>query len=145
MNVVLVGLLAWGALSFGAVYPWTYWPLAAGCAAFGLWAIVSSGPWRDPRTLGLAIALASVAGAIGLQLVPLPVRALTWLSPAVTGYFSHYEVGYQPPSFLPLTISASLTWTALGLFCALSLLLLGLVRALRTIPIESVVNGLMGL
>ena len=35
----LIACLVWGALSFGAVYPWGYWPLAATsltCASAGL-------------------------------------------------------------------------------------------------------------
>ena len=33
---LLIAALAWGALSFGAVYPWAYWPLAVACAAIGI-------------------------------------------------------------------------------------------------------------
>ena len=25
---ILIAVVAWGALAFGAVYPWAYWPLA---------------------------------------------------------------------------------------------------------------------
>ena len=46
---LVVALLVWGALSFGAVYPWGYWPLAAGAAAVGVWALARTQAWREPR------------------------------------------------------------------------------------------------
>lgn len=36
-----LSLVAWGALSFGAVYPWAFVPLFLGCAAVGTAALAS--------------------------------------------------------------------------------------------------------
>jgi hypothetical protein len=138
-------LLAWGALSFGAVYPWAYWPLAAGCAALGGWAVLSTEGWRDPRTSALGSALGLVALAMAIQIVPLPARVLAFMSPAVRSFFEHFQLGYQPPAFQTLSIAPGLTWTALGLFCALALLLVGLGRALRSVALDWLMTGMMAL
>ena len=37
--MLLVAAIAFGALAFGAVYPWAYWPLAIVCGGLGTWAI----------------------------------------------------------------------------------------------------------
>jgi O-antigen ligase len=142
---LLIALLAWGALAFGAVYPWAYWPLAAGCVTLGAWAVLKTQSWRDPRTTSLGMALGAVAAAIALQLVPLPSRAIAVVSPAQTSYFERFQFGYQPATFLPLSVSPGLTWTTLGLFVALAVLLVGLARALRRVSLSWLMNALMGL
>ena len=38
-EAVLLAILIWGALAFGAVYPWAYGPLAAAGALAGAWAL----------------------------------------------------------------------------------------------------------
>jgi O-antigen ligase len=140
-----MGLLAWGALSFGAVYPWAYWPLAAGCAAMGLWAILLTEPWRDPRTVALGLALGAVALAMVVQIVPLPASVMAFVSPAVGPFFERAQVGYQPAAFQSLSIAPAATAIALGLFAAFALLLVGLGRALRSVALEWLITGVMAL
>jgi len=140
---VLLVLLAWGALAFGAVYPWAYWPLAAGCAGLGLWAVLTTEPWRDPRTLTLAWAFAAVALAMAAQLVPLPAPLVAYVSPHLGAFFQSFQIGYQPPAFQPLSIAPAAGWTTVGLFAAFALLLVGLGRALRTVPLDGLIRGLM--
>jgi len=140
-----VALLAWGALSFGAVYPWAYWPLAAGCVALGGWAILTTEPWRDPRTTALSFALGAVALAMALQLVPMPAKLVSLLSPGLSAFFERYQLAYQPASFQSLSIVPGLTWTALGLFVSLAILLIGLTRALRLVRLDWLMHALMAL
>ncbi len=142
---ILVALLAWGALAFGAVYPWAYWPLAAGCTLLGTWAVLKSEPWRDPRSTALAVALIAIALAIVVQLIPLPSGIVGWISPARQTYFERYEFGYQAPTFQPLSISPAITLTTLALFLSFAILLVGLGRALRGVTLEWLVHALMGL
>ena len=90
---LLLATLAWGVLAFGAVYPWAYGPLAAACAGLGVWAIVRTRAWRDPRARVIMICLASVALAVALQLIPLPYDWFVRLSPATDRLVRALEVG----------------------------------------------------
>src|SRR5262249_7385490 len=70
-----VVMVAWGALSFGAVYPWGYWPLIIGCALIGSLELavirpVSPDWWRLPA------ALVAIAAVVALQLVPIAAPRL---------------------------------------------------------------------
>jgi hypothetical protein len=140
----LVGALAWGALSFGAVYPWAYWPLAGVCAGLGLSAILSTRAWQDPRLRRLGFALLAVAVAIGAQLVALPYSMLARLSPGVDQFLREYQLSYHPAALHPLSLTPESTWTALALFAAFSLLLVGLTAAIREMRLDWLMNQMMG-
>ncbi|MGH9175201.1 MAG: O-antigen ligase family protein [Vicinamibacterales bacterium] len=142
---LLIAALAWGALSFGAVYPWAYWPLAVACAAVGIQAAIVSRAWQDPRARALGIALGAVALAIGLQLVTLPYSLLGRLSPAVDRFLRDYEIAYHPASVHALSIAPMSTLVVLGLFVAFALLLIGLSTGLRYMSLEWLVTQVMGL
>src|SRR5436309_4536854 len=76
--------VAWGALAFGGVYPWAYWPLALVCAVagvLGLSATTAASP-AVPRTLSISLAL--LGTAVLLQLVPLPLPALSFITRAAS-------------------------------------------------------------
>lgn len=142
---LLMAMLAWGALSFGAVLPWAYWPLAIMAAALGVWGAVVSAAWTDPRTRRLSAALALVAAAIVAQLLPLPHWLLRKLSPGVDRFFEMYRIGYVPDRYLATSVAPVYTVITIGLYCAFALLLVGLVRMLRRLPLEWIVTQLMGL
>jgi hypothetical protein len=144
-GVLLVTTLAWGALAFGAVYPWAYWPLAISSATLGLWACVTTKAWLDPRAKTLVIALGATALAIGVQLVALPYSVLAWLSPGVDTFLRRFAVGYHPASLHPLSIDPASTAITLALFVSFALLLVGGMRAMRFIRLEWLVGQLMGL
>ncbi len=140
----LLATIAWGALAFGAVYAWAYWPMAASAAALGSWAMARTPAWRHGRTRLLFWALLGVAATIAVQLVPLPIRVLTAISPGTDRFLAQYNVAYnlQPPAWHTLSVSAPETATALVLFLALSVLLLGLVGVLSRMPLGRLVNAL---
>jgi O-antigen ligase len=142
---LLVATIAWGALAFGAVYPWAYWPLAIGAAALGLWGIMATHAWSDPRTRQLAIALTAIAAAIFVQIVPIPSHWLTVLSPSVQRFMSEFQLGYRAAGSHSLSLDPPATAVALGLFLAFALLLLGLMRTLRYVNLDSLLNQLMGI
>jgi O-antigen ligase len=142
---ILVATIAWGVLAFGAVYPWAYWPLGAMAAGLGGWAIRSSRAWRDPRVLRLAAALAAVVVAIAVQIIPLPYHVVSWLSPGLDGFLRAFELGFQPPARHTLSLAPAHTVVALFLCAALSMLLIGLTRTIRHLPLEWIVSQLMGL
>lgn len=141
----MIAALAWGVFSFGAVYPWGYWPLAAACAAVGVACILTTHPWEDPRLRKLAVACGVVALAIAVQLVALPYSLVQGLSPSFDRFFSAYAVSYHPAALHPLSIAPQSTVVALALFVALSVLLIGLIAALRVMSLEWLLNQVMGL
>ena len=142
---LVVAALAWGAVSFGAVYPWAYWPLAVVCAGLGAYAIVITRAWLEPRPRHLGIALGTVAVAITIQLVALPSGLAQTVSPAFDRFFRQYALAYHPASQHALSIAPSATLVALLLFVALALLLIGLISAMRSLSLEWLVNQVMGL
>jgi len=88
-------LVVWGALAFGAVYPWAWQPLIAGCATAGAasWLLgVRLGARAGDRPVLLALT-AVVAGAI-VQIVPLPRPVRMVVSPALEAVLVDQDLGY---------------------------------------------------
>jgi O-antigen ligase len=142
---LLIGALAWGALLFGAVYPWAYWPLAVACAAIGVQGIVFTRAWHNHRIRTLTFGLGAVALTVGVQTVDLPYAIVTSLSPNLDRFFREYSIAYQPPPFHSLSIDPGATLVALGLFIALSIFLIGLTCAIRYTSFEWLLNQIMGI
>ena len=98
--------LAWGVLSFGAVYPWAYWPARdAGGGARRLGHLRDQRVARSGRVRSIALVLGAVAVAILVQLVALPHSWVRESRPASIAYFRQYEIGYQPATLHPLSIA----------------------------------------
>jgi O-antigen ligase len=150
--------VVWGALAFGAVYPWAFTPLAVLCALVGAAALagVSRGV---PPVGGLALGLGAIALATVVQMIPLPLSVLTRVSPGTDAYLSDYDFGYRmarngidadaasaPPTSTtrPITIAPDRTRTGLLLFSAFALFLLGLTRLLSVVGARPMVNVLIG-
>jgi O-antigen ligase len=130
-HLATVVALAWGALSFGAVYDWAYWPLAAACLSCGALALMCRS--RVPRvpSEAAAICLTLVAAAAVVQLVPVPVNILAAMSPRAGGVLSELDILFaaQAVDRHPLSIAPGATMTALGLYVALATMMLGVTRA----------------
>jgi O-antigen ligase len=141
----LVATLAWGVLSFGAVYAWAYWPLAIACAALGVWGVAATHAWRDRRTRHIAWASGAVALAIVVQLVAVPYAWLSVLSPGVDRFLRAYQLAYHPAAVHPLSIDPASTAAILALFVAFVLFLLGVTRTVRAIGLDWLATQLMGL
>jgi hypothetical protein len=141
----LVLAIAWGALAFGAVYPWAYWPLIFLCLVLGLWGVSAGRAWHDPRTRRLAIVLGITGLAIAAQLVALPYSVLSRVSPGVERFLRQYMVAYHPASLHSLSIAPEATFVALVLFVGLAVLLIGTIRSIRFAGLEWLVGQLMGL
>lgn len=125
---LVVAAMVWGALAFGAVYPWAFTPLAIGCALVGLAALAAGRADRPP--LGtLAVGLAAVGLAIGLQLIPLPSTVLDRVSPEADALLRPANLAAAvSPSRLPVSIVPDRTLVGFGLFAAFALFLLGCAR-----------------
>jgi O-antigen ligase len=142
---LFIAALAWGVLAFGAVYPWAFWPLAAASAGLGLWSIVRTDAWRDPRIRQLGIGLLILGAAIGLQAVIVPYAWVDWLSPGVDRFLRTYEFAYRPTPWHALSIDAGSTLVVLMLYASFALLLLGLLREIRQVKLEWLLTQVMGL
>jgi len=128
--VATLALTAWGALAFGAVYPWAFTPLFVACAALGGATFLQRKGTGKTEIL-LAVALALLVAAVGLQLVPVSVSSIRWISPETDVVLRRYAIGY-PASRDAYALSIEPRATMLGLAAAgvLSMLLLGLARSL---------------
>jgi hypothetical protein len=127
-SALTVLALAWGALAFGAVYPWGYQPLLVAAALIGggelLLARVDA-----PGLRRVAASLVPVAIVIAAQLIPMSAAAILSTNPARDGFLKRYDVLYAlKPDSHPLSINPETTMIALACFVAFSLLLLGTAR-----------------
>jgi O-antigen ligase len=141
----LVILAAWGVLSFGAVYPWAYWPLFLGASAIGFAGVAGEKAWRDPRLVSLLAGLGVLALAIALQSVPLPAWLVLNLSPGADSFLRQFRVAYQPTDLRTLSLDPAATRVVLAEVVALALLLVGGARLLRRWNIARLVHQLMAL
>lgn len=153
--------LAWGALAFGAVYPWAYWPLAAACAILGLWAFAGkpeglrhrgTGGAEAPRqhhspARALAVGLLVLVLAVAIQLVPIPARTLARISPSTDTFLRSYDAQYAADAGTrlphPLSIRPQGTAIGLTLLLGLGVMLLGLASALSRRDVQTLVRGLI--
>jgi O-antigen ligase len=126
---LIAAALAWGALAFGAVYPWGYWPLAAITGSIAVTCLVRSAmARRTPAGIwALAIALAFLGAAAALQLIPWPMPFVTAVSPHTTRVLQELQPGLAAGLFKwhPLSLDPALTAVGLALFAANALLMLG--------------------
>ncbi len=124
-------IVAWGALAFGAVYPWSYGPLCVACAVSGVVALTVPRVRASlPRTL--VIAVAALIGAALLQQVPLPRHLLQQISPAAGAILTRYDLafGFEPAAGHALSIDPSRTWAGILLLTCLAVFWLGLIGLL---------------
>jgi hypothetical protein len=85
MGWLILLIIAWGALAFGAIYDWARWPLVIACAAAGAWGFARAVP-RERRGVNgpILLGLVLVALAVSVQLVPLESRTIRRWSPGAT-------------------------------------------------------------
>ena len=141
----LVALLAWGVLTFGAVYPWAYWPLFAGAAATGVFGIRSGQAWRDRRLIRVLVACAALTAAIAIQTIALPSWFVVAVSPGADAFLRAFRIGYHPADLRTLSLDPGATGIVLAEVVALALLLVGTTRLLRRWSIDWIVGQLMAL
>ena len=143
--VAALVLVVWGTLAFGAVYPWAYVPLLAGCAALGVVMLMSR---RRPGRLAASVVatLGIVIAAIALQLVPVPVETIRAVTPGTDQLLRRSEVGYgSAPASHPFSIDPRATTRALGAAAALTLFMMGLGRMLSDNDTGRIARGICAL
>jgi hypothetical protein len=143
--------IAWGALAFGAVYPWAYTPLALVCASIGIAALIVERR-SGPRMSAVGAGLAAIGLAIALQLVPLSPATLERISPNTDAFLGPSDSsggrGVEPgtgdaPLFHPLSIVPAKTLLGLELFAGFALFFLGLSRLVSAVGVESVARPIV--
>lgn len=124
-------IVAWGALAFGAVYPWAYQPLLGACALVGVLGLIEPGRRMPRASRRVLIGLVAVAGAVALQLVPLRPWLLGTISPATAAFLRDYDLRYAIQPFThPLSLHPAATVRGLLILGVLTLFLAGLARGL---------------
>lgn len=133
LQAVPLCTLAWGALAFGAVYPWAYWPLAAACLISGVAALVGVRVSSSGATsLALRVALCGVALAVALQVVPLPVKLVAAISPRTVDLLENLNPAFAAGlmGWHSLSVWPRDTLVALALYSALAVFFVGTTRLL---------------
>jgi O-antigen ligase len=154
-------LVAWGALAFGAVYPWAYTPLfwtaaLVGVATYWRARAIDS---RSPSALILLALLTVVALAALGQTVPLPDGVRLRLSPATESFLRQVDVGYAaavtardqglttgaPVAPRPLSLNPASTTRGVLMLGSLLLLLTGLIRFFGQVGLVRLTAWVIGL
>lgn len=141
-------VIVWGAFAFGAVYPWAYWPLFAAAATIGVVSVVAHrGRSAARANTAVALAFAVVAGAIALQLVPLPKALIALVSPATDALLRQHDLAYAGgvSNWHPLSIDPKATLLGLSAFVSFALLTVGLARALGRANVATLATGIAGI
>ncbi len=142
-----VAVIAWGALAFGAVYPWAFKPLLVAAAAVGSCSLfLNRGRRLGPPNRAAMMALVCVLGAGLLQIVPLPARVLSTVSPSTDTFLRNHDLAYglaaeagdapQPDGatsgsrWHPFSLAPRASVVSLAMLAAFTLFLAGLLRAL---------------
>jgi hypothetical protein len=143
--VATVAVVVWGALAFGAVYPWAYMPLALGAALVGAAALAVERR-NGPSMVGVGASLAVVAVAATLQLVPLPPMIFNRVTPNADAFTMPDHLtspGAASGRAHPISIAPDRTLRGLALFVAFALFLAGSVRLASALGAAAVVRPLI--
>jgi putative inorganic carbon (HCO3(-)) transporter len=129
-SLTILGLVTafCGALAFGAVYPWAYVPLASICMSTGV-AALGLLPRHRPPLGTIGPALAAVGVAIAVQVVPLPVGVLDFISPHADAFSA---ADAAAATHRTISVSPSETLRGIALFVSFAVFFLGLARSIST-------------
>ena len=137
--------VAWGALAFGGVYAWAYWPLAGVCLLSGCLAIYVA---RDSPAKAvdapLVVVLTVLGAAILVQLFPLPVHTLSTFSPHTVDLLHKLNPAFAAGlmRWHAISLWPNDTFVAFVLYASLALLLVGTARLLSLTGSRRVVQAL---
>lgn len=156
-------IVAWGALAFGAVYPWAWRPLITACAVIGVAAWIVA--WRQgarANDRGVLAALGCVAVAALCQLAPLPRDTRLAISPGNEALLLEQNLEYAAAIRMtgvaadgsgltipdavesqPLSIAPTATARAVVLLVGFTLLLGGLTRLFHVTGARALCTGLV--
>lgn len=138
--------VGWGALAFGAVYPWAYWPLVGIAMLAASLAVASAGSVDVPqRWLLTGVLLFAVA--ICVQLAPLSRAVLATWSPSTVSALNQlnlpFSLGIEQRHALSLNPAA--TFAGLAIFLACAGLTIGVARVCGSHGVKWLTPGLTAL
>lgn len=138
--------LAWGALAFGAVNPWAYWPLSVAAVLSGCVAALAAGR-AGLRIKAIVAGVVLFAGAVALQLVPLPAQTLQRLSPATVSTLNQLNLSFAQglQTSHPISIAPDSTVAGFTIFLACAVLAIGTALLCSTAGVRWIVTPLTGL
>ena len=140
-----LGLLAFGTLAVGGVYPWGYWPFIGGGLLLGAAGFTVGQPAADRRAKPMMLAAAAVLLGIGAQLVPVPSGLIRALSSARDAFLTDFDVRYAAglQAWRPLSVAPAATWLGLLFAAWLFVVFFGLARALGRGGVRTLAAGLI--
>jgi len=137
--------IAWGALAFGGVYGWAYWPLAGVCLLSGCLAtyVARDAPVKSVDA-PLLLVLTVLAGAILVQLFPLPVRTLSTFSPHTVDLLHQLNPAFAAGlvRWHAISVWPNDTFVAFVLYASMAVLLVGTARLLSVTGSRRLVQAL---
>jgi len=148
--LLIVATVAWGALAFGAVYPWAYWPLLGASVGLGCVGLLASDDVATRRlNVPIALSVAAVFLAAALTLVPLDRAVLAAVSPATERFLRQYNLTYRLAVATggdlrhPLSINPGQTRLGVAFLGGFAILFLGLTRYLDGRKIRRILPGIV--
>jgi O-antigen ligase/polysaccharide polymerase Wzy-like membrane protein len=139
----VLAVVIWGALSFGAVYPWAYQILSAASFVAGLLGLVVGRRNRPPILL-LSAALILLAAATGVQLIPFSRETLQKISPATVHFLAQYDFSYVVTDAAhPISIAPIKTYLGLLLLIAFATFMLGVTKLVSRFGVQRLAVGLI--
>jgi O-antigen ligase len=141
VQALALAAVCWGALAFGAAYPWAFWPLAGLALASGALGCATA---AEPERRGLPAALALCGAAMAIQLIPLPLSWLGALSPNVLAILEKTDFSYGAglTRVHPLSIDPGATLVAVALFGSFAAFAIGLARTMAVRSPRMLAEGL---
>src|SRR6185436_1696316 len=139
----ILAVVMWGALSFGAVYPWAYRTLAGASAVVGLAGLLLGRKNRPPVAL-FTVTLMLLGAAIAVQLLPFSRETLEKISPATINFLMRYDFSYVAGgSSHPISIAPAKTQLGLLLFGAFAILLIGVTKTVSRFGAQRLAIGVI--
>lgn len=141
-RVAIIAAIAWGALAFGAVYPWAYWPLTVLAALAAGLAVAVAGRVAVPQRWLLA-GIVLFAGALGFQMVPLSTEVLAAWTPVTVSALRRMDLrfvfGMEPRH--ALSLDPALTLAGLAIFSSCAMLTIGVARLCSAYGVKWLTTG----
>lgn len=142
--VLLVLVIAWSVLTFGAVYPWAYIPLLAGAVLTGAIGLIAGARRSEVNWRALFACLILVLVPLA-QLVPVPRAALLAISPHADAILRQYSFSYAAGALgsYPLSIDPPATERGLIFLASFSVFLIGVASGVSSASIKLLTRSLL--